>query len=123
MRHALLLTTAAVSLVVAACGGGMQRPGVDLEPESLILELDADTPIRVACVRGYPCEADAYGVATASVEADGVISIGDLRVPARVSVETSASVERTDDGPAVEASVRVCLESPVLGPLCFDSAR
>jgi hypothetical protein len=33
-------------LALAACGGGMQRPGVDLEPESLILEVDADTPIR-----------------------------------------------------------------------------
>jgi hypothetical protein len=110
-------------LALAACGGGMQRPGVDLEPESLILEVDADTPIRIACVRGYPCEADAYGEATATIEADGTITIGDLAIPARVSVETSASVERTDDGPAVDASVRVCLSSPMLGPLCFDSAR
>ena len=106
-----------------ACGGGLQRPGIDLEPEALVLELDADTPIRIACVRGYPCEADAYGEAGATIEADGIVTIGDLAIPARVSVETSASVERTDDGPAVEASVRVCLASPMLGPLCFDSAR
>jgi hypothetical protein len=110
-------------LAFAACGGGMHRPGVDLEPESLILEVDADTPIRVACVRGYPCEADAYGEATATIEADGTITIGDLAIPARVSVETSASVERTDDGPAVDASVRVCLSSIMLGPLCFESSR
>jgi hypothetical protein len=110
-------------LALAACGGGMQRPGVDLEPESLILEVDADTPIRIACVRGYPCEADAYGEATATIEADGTITIGDLAIPARVSVETSASVERTDASTAGPSSVRVCLSSPMLGPLCFDSAR
>ena len=108
---------------LAACGGATQRPGIDLEPESLTIDLASDTPIRVACVRGYPCEADAYGEASVAIEADGTITIGDLAIPARVSVESSASVERTDDGPEVDAAVRVCLSSPMLGPLCFDSAR
>ena len=121
MLRSVFAFVAVATLV--ACGGATQRPGIGLEPESLTIDLASDTPIRVACVRDYPCEADAYGEASVAIEADGTITIGSLSIPARVSVESSASVERTDDGPEVDAAVRVCLSSPMLGPLCFDSAR
>lgn len=114
---------AAIAVATLAACGGSQRPSVDLAPESLTISVDSATPIRVECVRGYPCEADAYGEASVAIEADGTISIGDLAIPARVSVSSSASVERTDDGPEAGATVRVCLSSPVIGPLCFESAR
>jgi len=123
----------ATALALVACGG-LQRPGIDLEPESLTVDFDTTTPISVNCVRGSACEATAFGAADFALEGDGSILIGDAAVSARVLVEAGADVQPGEDGPDVGANARVCIESPILGsvyalvpdlpsPLCVEIER
>ena len=108
-------------LAFAACGGGMEHSGV--QAESLFVGINASAPIEIRCMRGEACEASALGQASATIEADVVVSLGVLSLPARLSVKTSAGVQSSEDGPDIGARISGCLESPILGPLCFESAR
>lgn len=106
---------------LAACGGGMEHAGV--HGESLFVGINASAPIEIRCARGEACEASALGQASATIEADVVVNLGVLSLPARLSVKTAAGVQSSEGGPEVGARISGCLESPILGPLCFESAR
>jgi hypothetical protein len=126
------MKTAATLLALAllACAGP-QRPLIDLEPESLYIEVDADAPISVTCTAGLPCGGSAYGEASVLVEGAGYLRVGDVLIPGTATASASASVASSDDGPVATASARMCFstDSKIVqiipgfsGDVCLETA-
>lgn len=123
-----------IALVVAGAASctAQQRPYVDLEPEQLVVEIDASAPISVTCTHGLPCSASAYGDASVAIGGEGMLRIGDILIPGVVTVDAAVSVESTPDGPVTSADAEICFfdRSKLLtallgfdGPICYSVTR